>query len=152
MPGVLETLEDWVDPERAALLVVDMQNTFCHPDGAAARRGGHADLVEAMAPRLVTFISAARNAGVPVIFIRAENDRWTLSEVQLEHRQRRGPVAPGAHSPEWETAFYAVSPLEGECVVTKHRYSGFWGTDLDLILRSQNIERSEEHTSELQSH
>ncbi len=40
----------------------------------------------------------------------------------------------------WGAEFYRVSPLRNEFVVTKHRFSGFFGTDLDLVLRSRGIE------------
>ena len=40
----------------------------------------------------------------------------------------------------WGSDFYNVAPKEGDCIVTKHRYSAFIGTDLDLILRSKGIE------------
>ncbi|MCX6021811.1 MAG: cysteine hydrolase, partial [Chloroflexi bacterium] len=40
----------------------------------------------------------------------------------------------------WGFDWYGVGPLPGEAIVTKHRYSAFIGTDLDLILRAQKIE------------
>jgi ureidoacrylate peracid hydrolase len=43
------------------------------------------------------------------------------------------PDTPGSE-------FYGVEPCAGDHIVTKHRYSGFVGTDLDMVLRSKGIE------------
>ena len=40
----------------------------------------------------------------------------------------------------WGAQFYQVEPTTADCIVTKHRYSAFTGTDLNLILRSKGIE------------
>ena len=57
-----------------------------------------------------------------------------------ELRLRRSPNKPRWCEPgTWGADFYYVAPQSGEVVITKHRYSGFIETDLDLILRSQGI-------------
>lgn len=134
---MLLSLPEKVDPRHAALLVIDMQNDFCHSDGAGARNGANVGPAQAIVPTLNGLIDEARGVGMPVIFIRAVHNRWTDSEVRLERRRDR--AVPNCVEGTWGVEWYGVQPLEGECVVSKHRFSAFIGTDLDLILRAQGI-------------
>ena len=136
---MLKTLAEKVDAASAAVIVVDMQNDFCHPEGASARNGRSTAMAEAMAPNLQRLLGHARGAGVPVVFVRNAQTEHTMSEVQREHRLRRGSEVPVCVEGTWGVEFYGVAPEPGEAVVTKHRYSAFIGTDLDLILRSKGI-------------
>ena len=62
---------------RTALIVIDMQNDFCHADGALGRRGIDMTAIQAMAPRLVRFIAALGLAEVPVLYTQTLHDEWT---------------------------------------------------------------------------
>jgi ureidoacrylate peracid hydrolase len=114
-----------------------MQNDFCHPEGAGAVNGGDVSSCVAMAPRLKELIAAARTAGVQPMFIRAVHNRWTDSPARLDrnHGRPAGICREGTWGAEW----YGVAPEPGDPIVTKHRYSAFINTDLDLILRAQGI-------------
>lgn len=143
-------LEELVRPEAAALVIVDMQNDFCHPDGAQAAIGTDVHMVGEMTPRLLAFLDHARTAGLRTIFVRTEHSPWTNSEVweaRGSGRHLRSEVRlclPGT----WGADFYGgLEPRESDdwrpahhdYVVTKHRYSAFIDTDLDLVLRVQQI-------------
>jgi ureidoacrylate peracid hydrolase len=141
------TLDELLGERRAALLVIDMQNDFCHQVGAVAARGGDVRLVQAMAPRLRDFLNCAREAGLPIIHIRTHHSPWTNSASWVARHRSRKVVQcfPGS----WGAEFYegceprseeAWTPGGHEYVVTKHRYSAFIDTDLDLVLRSQGIQ------------
>ena len=54
---MLKTLPEKVAPGTAALIVVDMQNDFCHPEGAGAVNGGDVTPCVEMAPRLKQLIA-----------------------------------------------------------------------------------------------
>lgn len=136
---MLRTLDEKVDPSNAAVVVVDVQNDYCHDDGASARNGGPTTMAQAMMPNLHRLLTEARRAGVPVIFVRMAQTEATFSEVQREQRQRRGSLVPVCTEGTWGAEFYEVAPQPGEIVITKHRYSAFIGTDFDLILRSKGI-------------
>jgi len=145
---MLTTLEQKVDPSHAALIVVDVQNDFCAPDGYFAKEFGDTRLVREMVPRLVKFIEKAREAKLPIIYIQCEyntENSWYLSDVWLEHAGRKrtkgGYVTyPICEPNSWAAEFYeGIKPLSGEVVVKKHRYNAFLNTDLDLILRSKGI-------------
>lgn len=123
---------------RAALLVVDMQNDFCHVDGALARRGIDLGPTQAIVPALKGLIDAARAAAVPILYTVNQHDAWTDSAAW---RKRQGSEAHAlARTGTWGAEFYGVAPLPSERIVPKHRYNAFVGTDLDLVLRSRGIE------------
>ena len=130
-----------LDPEKTRLLVIDVQNDFCHERGAFAQMGVPMGPIQAMVPRLDALIEGSRRAGVPVIFVQTEHGRWTNSKTWLTRRVADGgrervyPCAEGS----WGAEFYGVKPTPADRIVTKHRYSGFVGTDLDVILRSQGV-------------
>jgi ureidoacrylate peracid hydrolase len=138
-PTLLDTLDAKVCKENAALIVIDVQNDFCHPEGAGGLNGGDVSPQLEMVPRLLKFIDAARAAEVPVIFVRAIHNKWTTSPARTDRRVTNKQHAPTCWEGSWGAEFYLVEPLPGECIVTKHRFSAFINTDLDLILRAQGI-------------
>lgn len=143
----LGSLAEKVDPAHSALLVIDMQNDFCATGGLVSRDGRDISRAQQMAARLPAFIDAARAAGVLVVFIRCLYTTETnvyLSDVWLEQaaRKREGGYTriPVCCDGEWNGAFYGdLQPKKGDVVVTKHRYSAFHNTDLDLVLRSNGV-------------
>ena len=138
---MLESLEEKVDPKHSALLVVDVQNYFCHLEGFLARQGRDLSAKQQMMNKLVALLSEARTEKLTVIFIRQTRSDRTMSPVGQEQRRRMFPgVSEDAlQDGSWETEFYEVAPQPDECLVTKHRYSAFADTNLDLILRSLGI-------------
>ena len=69
MEDVLTTLEQKVNPEHAAVLVIDIQNDFCHEDGYLRKLGLDISATQSMVPRLVQFVDEARKANVKIIFV-----------------------------------------------------------------------------------
>lgn len=136
----LKTLDEKLAPGHAAVLVVDVQNDFCADQGVFGKAGNDLSMVQAMVPRLEHLIAGARQAGVPVVFIQAIYDAVYLPPVWYERNVRLSFEVPRCLSGSWGADFYRVAPLPGETVVVKHRYSGFVGTELDLILRSRRIQ------------
>jgi ureidoacrylate peracid hydrolase len=143
----LGSLAEKVDPAHTALLVIDMQNDFCASGGLVSKDGRDISSAQELAERLPGFIDAARAAGVLVVFIRClytTEANTYLSDVWLEQaaRKREGGYTriPVCCDNEWNGEFYGnVRPRKGDVVVTKHRYSAFHSTNLDLILRSNGI-------------
>ncbi len=141
---MLTTLEERVNPEHTALLIVDLQNDFVHPEGAFAKMGVDVSMFQAIAPRVIDLAARARRVGVPVIFIQMIHSRWTNSDawVQRIRVAKTGwsedkPALPYVVMGTWGAQWYeGLSPREEDFVVTKHRYSAFVNTDLDLVLRS----------------
>lgn len=137
---VLLTLEQKVDPGHTAVLVIDVQKRFLCPGGYYDRTGAELAGIGEMVPRLDRFLSNARAAAVPVIFVAAGYDAEYQSSVQRErHLRRVGRVFPVCPSGTWGSEFFVVAPKPGEPVIVKRRYSAFHGTDLDLLLRNRGI-------------
>jgi ureidoacrylate peracid hydrolase len=135
---MLTTLAQKVAPGHTALLVIDMQNDFCDDEGACAQNGQDVKIVQAIVPTLHHLAGAAREAGALVVFIRVSHDESTNSEAYLE--RRKGRNADVCTEGTWGVDWYAeLRPQDGDVVVTKHRFSAFIDTSLDLILRSRGI-------------
>lgn len=116
-----ENVARWaVDPDRAVLLVHDMQRYFL--DFFAAGASPRRELREHTA----LLLAAARDAGVPVLYT-AQPGAMTREQRGLLH-QVWGPGMSAA--PEHQEIDPAVAPREGEAVLTKWRYSAFVRTDL----------------------
>ncbi len=126
---------------KAALVVIDVQNDFCHQEGSISKKK-KVDLthVQRAVATLKTFIQKCRGSDVPIVFVRTTHSAWTDSpswRARMEGDAEKMEICqPGS----WGSDFYEIAPGEGDCIVTKHRYSAFVGTDLDLILRSRGIE------------
>lgn len=128
-------------PHSTALIVVDVQNDFCDPEGVSARKGHDVSAAVAMAPRLQELLTEARAAGMTIVFIQTTHDLTVDSAVW---NTRMGDVDTPAYDPNcrtgtWGAEFYVVAPEEGDIVVNKHRYSAFAGTDLDMVLRTAGV-------------
>ncbi|MEK0312641.1 cysteine hydrolase family protein [Cohnella sp. 56] len=127
-------MSNQLNPQDTVLIVIDMQNDFCHEDGASAKRG-LADITafQACVPKIDGLIGQARAVGVPVVFVYMTLDDTTISEAWTnKHGTGMSIVIKGS----WGADFYKLYPQPGDAVVEKHRYSGFIGTNLNLILRS----------------
>ena len=69
------SLEERVDPQHGILVVVDMQNDFCHAEGAACRRGRDMAFVQNMIPRLIRLVERAREHGFPICFVKTSGNQ-----------------------------------------------------------------------------
>jgi ureidoacrylate peracid hydrolase len=130
------------DPAHSALVLIDVQNDFCDPEGALGVAGNDTADAVAMVPRLQPLIEVARAGGVPVIFVRTEHDETNDTPQWLGRRSPEpGAAPPGrtCRTGTWGAQFYHVAPAAGETVVTKNRYSAFAGTNLDIVLRARGI-------------
>jgi ureidoacrylate peracid hydrolase len=126
--------QEQIAPTRCVLLVVDVQNDYCHDDGAFGRGGRDMRPIQAAVERVQDVVTVARRADVPIVWVRTEHDRWTDSATWLDRNVRSaGAICPTG---TWGAEFYRVAPASGERVVVKHRYSPFVGTSLPVVLRA----------------
>jgi len=117
--------------EKAALLVIDMQRFFLDPASPTFTCGGLAIL-----PTLKRLIDAFRLAGRPVIYTRHVHHPDRL-DAGIMGWWWEGMCLEG--SPESEI-HSDITPLPHEKVILKHRYSAFYNTDLETVLRCLKIE------------
>lgn len=114
------------NPERAAVLVVDMLNDFFKPGGAMVLEGG-----DILYEPIETLNARARELGMPVFWLNQTlPPEDTLFQKRVVH----------CLADSWGADI--VSDLtfgERDIIVPKRRYSGFFQTDLDLHLRERDI-------------
>ena len=146
---VLTELAELVDPAHTALVVVDMQRDFVEPDGLFARLGIDLSMYATARPRMAALLAAARERDVLVVHLQntALPGRRSDSPAQIRfnlrmHRAARLSDPPLRYTVPGTPGHELVADLAAapdELVVRKYRSSGFWGTNLDLLLRSNGI-------------
>lgn len=116
-----------VNPQETALLIVDMQNDFCLPEGKLLVPDAQKTV-----PAIKKLLSRARSVGMPVFYTQdwhypddPEFDIW--GEHTVSHSW-------GANIID------ALTPLAHERVIRKTRYDGFYGTSLDHELRILGVD------------
>jgi ureidoacrylate peracid hydrolase len=136
MSAIDPHLSQILSPQCAALLVVDVQNDFCHRDGLFGKLGMDMKYVQRAAKQIAALLPAARVAGVPVIFVNMEHSRETNSRAWLS----RYPTtrADACLAGTWGAKLYEVQPMGDEPVVVKHRYSPFVGSNIEYLLRASD--------------
>ena len=109
------------------LLVVDVFDDFGHDD-AEALLASFRERGAAMARA----IALAREAGVPVIYVNDDRDRWDSDAPALACEAADGPGGE---------VIRELLPQQGDHVLLKHRYSAFDHTALELLLEAKSAER-----------
>ena len=142
-----------IDLSRTAIIVIDMQNDFCHGDGWLAQLGVDVSPARAQIAPLQALLPELRAQDVPVIWLNWGNrpDRMNLPPSVLHVYDPDGrstgigkPLpSNGAHVLEegsWAAAVVdELAPEPGDIAVSKYRMSGFQDTELDSILRNLSI-------------
>ncbi len=117
--------------DKSALLVIDMQRFFLEPNSPTFICGGLAIL-----PNIKRLIDFFRENGRPVIYtchvhhpegIDAGIMGWWWQGICVE-------------GTEEAKVYTDIEPLSEEKIIYKHRYSAFYNTDLETILRCLKIE------------
>src|SRR5205814_1908592 len=127
---------DVINPKKTAMIVVDMQNDFV-ASGAAMETPA----ARAVVPKLADALKICRDAGIKVIYTahvhrRDGCDMGLFDDMHppIANREALVDGTPGVD------IYSDVAPAPGEHVIKKHRYSGFFGTDLDTILREWGVD------------
>lgn len=118
-------------PPKTAVLVVDMQYDFVAEDAPVKCRNAK-KIVEPIRSLLKT----ARKRGVPVIYLK-EVHRANWVDIGVEREKEPLHCMEGTEGVE---IVEELTPKEGDYVIEKRRYSGFYGTDLELLLRCLKVD------------
>ncbi len=150
IPARPEPIE--IDLARTAVIVVDMQHAFLSPGGMFAEAGYDISGAPACIANNARLLPALRAAGVTVVYLKMSYNK--------DYSDSGGPGSPNYHkelglqlmqaTPEkwgtyvtegtWdEQIVEEIAPRPGDIVVRKQRYSGFAGTNLDMILKTHGI-------------
>jgi nicotinamidase-related amidase len=121
-----------IDPKTCALLVMDFQTTAVEMVPVEK---------EGLLARTAMLIENARKVGMRVIYVvvgfRAGHPELSPRNQVFAPIRASGRFVEGSAGTEVHAA---VAPKPGEIVITKHRASAFFGTDLDMILRADGID------------
>ena len=123
---------------KRALIVIDMQNGFLNPESPLCIRDARATV-----PACARVIAACRQSGVPVIFV---NRSYRADGSDVEHTRcevwARGgkPLTPGSTGPLSVENPPEFGRCETDYEIIKPRYSAFFQTSLDLLLRRLGVD------------
>ena len=132
-----------LDKKNTALIVVDMQNSFCTEGGGCGQVGLPVEkLFKAVEP-CRELIACARETGVSVIYTRYVcradyADAGVMFHELMPDLIKVGALAAGSEDVE---IVDALKPAEGDFVVDKNRPSAFYATDFEKILKDLGIEK-----------
>jgi ureidoacrylate peracid hydrolase len=143
-----------IDLERTALLVVDMQNDFGTKGGMFDRAGIDISQIQKAVAPTARVIAAARHAGMKVIYLKmgfrpdlsdaGTRDSPTWIKHEMMHFGEAVSAPDGTESrilirDTWNTDIVSeLKPQPDDIVVWKTRYSGFYQTELDSVLKRLN--------------
>jgi ureidoacrylate peracid hydrolase len=144
-----------IDTRRTAMIVVDMQNDFCHAEGWIGSMGIDTAKVRELAGPINRAAAAARSREIPILWVNwgVRADRLNLPP-STQHPfnplgqgpglagERDGPAGPYRvlTKDSWGAAIIDDLVQDPRDIhVDKHRISGFWDTPLDAILRNLGI-------------
>ncbi len=144
-----------IDPDKTAVIVVDMQNDFAAEGGMFDRAGVPVSAARAAIQPTARVLAAARAAGIKVVYLKMafESDLSNLGGPDAPNRVRHLAFGVGqqTRTPDggtgrflikdtWNTDILSeLTPEPDDIVVSKHRYSGFFETTLDETLRGLGI-------------
>ena len=141
------------DLARTVLVVVDMQNDFCHPEGWFGQKGLNVKAGRKPIPLLQKLLPVWRQAGGSVLWLNwgIRADRRNLAPtIHFKGKRSAEGVGYAEHSPidhgpslvqgSWGAQVVDELRVEPEDItVHKHRLSGFWDNELDSLLRQQGV-------------
>lgn len=156
-PARLEALPQNIvfDTARSALVVIDMQNDFCSPEGWMGSMGVDVSAAQALTDPINRSAAAFRARNVPVIWVNwgVRPDRINLSP-GTQHPFNPNGKAPGLAGEitvgsrtyhVLEEGSWGAQIIDGlhqapeDIHISKHRISGFWDTPLDATLRNLDV-------------
>lgn len=128
-----------VPAAESALLVIDMQNGFVHPESHMGQSPSGTRKQEAIVPSIIKLVELFRSRTIPIIWSQQEHypeDKMRVRRTIQPHSAKQGflPCLKGS----WETEFFSplkeyIQPLDH--IVQKHRASVFYDTNLGTKLR-----------------
>ena len=144
-----------IDLATSAVLVIDMQNDFGSRGGMFDRAGIDLSVIRRAVPPTQRVVAAARTAALPIVYLKMAHqpDLSDTGGQTSPHwfRHERMSVGKAVTAPDgqpsrilidgtWNTEILPeLAPYPEDIVVSKHRYSGFFETDLDKQLGALGI-------------
>lgn len=134
-------------PMRPVLLVIDMQNGFCHPEGSYRRLGLDIKPYRAVIPKVRKLINYFHRHRLPIYFTKAVREASGIDSLDRVHkvlpasRKERIKKVPICIRGTWDADILAeLTPMPSDYIVEKRRDSAFQDTEMDLWLRALSID------------
>ena len=144
-----------LDLATSAVLVIDMQNDFGAEGGMFAHAGIDISMIQRAVGPTVSVLAAARSRGMPIIYLKMafKPDLSDAGPADSPNHMRHLRMGVGTlvNAPDgtesrilirdtWNTDILsALAPMADDVVIYKHRFSGFFETELDTVLKSRGI-------------
>lgn len=141
-----------MSPKDTALIVVDMQNAYASPEGYLDKAGFDIGGAAAVIGQIGQACEAARAAGVQVVYFQNGWDpdyveaggegspNWWKSNALKTMREKPELEGQLLAKGGWDYELVeALKPQDGDIVIQKPRYSAFFNTSLDSVLRARGI-------------
>ena len=141
-----------INPSETALIVVDMQNAYASPGGYLDLAGFDIAGAAGVIDKIALLVEAARGAGVTVVYFQNGWDRdyveaggpgspnWWKSNALKTMREKPDLEGTLLAKGTWDYALVdKLTPHPGDIVIEKPRYSAFYNTSLDSMLRARGI-------------
>jgi ureidoacrylate peracid hydrolase len=131
-----------VDPKETALIVVDMQNDFCSPNGLYDRLGKDIEPYRKIIPNVKRLIEVCRKKGITIFFTRATREPSGIDSLHTRHKllpETRKFTAEKDLCVEgtWGSEIIPeLNPKPDDYIIRKRRDSAFQDTPLRLLLTS----------------
>lgn len=127
-----------LDPASTALIVVDVQNDFAHPDGYLGKLGVDVESGAKAIQRIGDVIGWARSAGAKVMFLQEVfAERTSQDNLIAQYGSWDAVIAEGTWGAELHEDL--VTPAPDEPVIIKRHYDAFCDTEFDLLLRTAGV-------------
>jgi nicotinamidase-related amidase len=123
-----------IDPDRAVLLIIDLQNDFCDPEKGAFWLPANTKMM----PRMKEMLAYCREVGIPVCFT-AHQQHPSGRDTGLMKTYLASTIGAGALTEgTWGAGIYGeLEPLPDEWVINeKRRYDAFIETGLDIWMKN----------------
>lgn len=119
-----------------ALIVVDMQNSFCADEGGCGKPGLPIQNLQSAIQPCVKLVAAAREASIPIIYTRyMYRPDYADGGVLIKHLLPELKDFKALQSGTWDVEVIPeLTPHDGDFIVDKNRPSSFYGTNLESIL------------------
>jgi nicotinamidase-related amidase len=126
---------------RTALLLIDLQNSFCNDAGSMAKQRRPIGAMQKAAQSCARLAEAAHRTGIPVIWTRMQFRSDYADGGRLVHYIRPNLAKIGALQAGTFDAELAdgIGYMPGDTVIDKARYSALYGTSLEVTLRARQI-------------
>jgi ureidoacrylate peracid hydrolase len=141
----MSSIEPYIDPRVTALLVIDMQNGFCHPESRMEKAGIGVANQRAIVPNVLRLVDIAHERKIPVFWSKQVHfpEDVTRRKHRIPTHQAKQAWTPCLRG-TWEVDFIdevAAYVHPEDYVIEKHRASMFFQTTLDAKLRMLGIEQ-----------